>query len=135
MALETLPWDASEHLDSPEAIAAYLEAAFEDGDTSLIYAALGDVARAKGMTAIAKETGLSRESLYRSLSADGRPEFSTVLKVLEAMGLRIVAAPARQAETSAGQSTEVRLRGAGFGKKKEPRKRKVVLRRGRAKAA
>lgn len=94
MPLETRAWDASEHLDTPEAIAAYLEAAFEDGDPALINAAIGDVAKAFGMTAIARETGLSRENLYRSLSADGHPEFATVLKVLRALGVRLTAAPA-----------------------------------------
>lgn len=93
MTLQTRSWDAADHLDSPEAVAAYLEAVFEDGDPALINAALGDVARAKGMTAIAKQTGLSRESLYRSLSAEGRPEFTTILKVLKALGLRITASP------------------------------------------
>ncbi|KZD04917.1 addiction module antidote protein [Oceanibaculum pacificum] len=94
MPVATRPWDASEHLDSAEAIAAYLDAAMEDGDPALIAAALGDVARARGMTQIAKDTGLARESLYRALSADGNPEFSTVLKVLKAMGIRLSAAPA-----------------------------------------
>ena len=71
MPLETRPWDAAEHLDTPEAIAAYLEAAFEDGDPKLVAAALGDVARAHGMTQLAREAGLARESLYRALSETG----------------------------------------------------------------
>ena len=70
-------------------MAAYLEAAFEDGDPALIAAALGDIARAKGMSQIARETGLGRESLYKALSPDGNPEFSTVLKVVRALGLRL----------------------------------------------
>jgi probable addiction module antidote protein len=93
MALNTRPWDVSEHLDSAEAIAAYLEAAFEDGEPQVISAALGDVARARGMTELSRETGLSRESLYRALSADGHPEFSTVVKVLNAFGIRLEAKP------------------------------------------
>jgi probable addiction module antidote protein len=93
MTLKTRAWDAAEHLDTPEAIAAYLEAAFEDGDPKLISAALGDVARANSMTSLARETGLSRESLYRALSGDGNPEFSTVLKVLHALGVRLEARP------------------------------------------
>lgn len=93
MALSTRPWDVTEHLDSPERIAGYLEAVFEDGDPALICAAIGDVARAKGMTAIAKDTGLAREALYRSLSKDGHPEFATVMKVLGSLGLRLTATP------------------------------------------
>ncbi|WP_442578659.1 addiction module antidote protein [Mesorhizobium sp. ASY16-5R] len=94
MAPETTRWDAVEHLDSPEAIAAYIDAAMEDGDPALISAVLGDVARAIGMTQIAKDTGMSRESLYRALSEEGRPEFATVAKVMKALGLRLSAVPA-----------------------------------------
>ena len=83
----TRPWDAADHLGSDEDIVAYLEAAFEDGDPALIAAALGDVARAKGMTKIATDAGLGRESLYKALSANGNPEFATVLKVLRALGV------------------------------------------------
>jgi probable addiction module antidote protein len=101
MALKTRPWDASEHLDSTEAIAAYLEAAFEDGDPQVISAALGDVARARGMTELSRETGLSRESLYRALSAEGHPEFSTVIKVLNAFGVRLEAKPLKPTRRSA----------------------------------
>ncbi len=92
--LHTHPWDPAEHLETVEDIAAYLEAAFEDGDPALISAALGDVARAKGMARIAREAGLGRESLYKALSPDGHPEFATVLKVLRALGLRLHARPA-----------------------------------------
>ncbi|HZH10578.1 MAG TPA: addiction module antidote protein [Microvirga sp.] len=93
MPLETKPWDAAEHLDSEEAMAAYLDAALEDGDPALISAALGDIARAKGMSQLARETGLSRESLYRSLSAEGNPELATVVKVMKSLGLRLSAVP------------------------------------------
>ena len=86
---KTRPWDAAEHLKSDEDMAAYLEAALEDGDPALVSAALGDIARAKGMTDIARETGLGRESLYKALSPDGNPAFSTVLKVVKALGLRL----------------------------------------------
>ena len=89
MALKTIPWDASDHLTDKESIAAYLDAALEDGDPELIKAALGDVARAKGMTDIAEATGLSRTSLYKALSQDGNPEFATVVKVLHSLGLRV----------------------------------------------
>lgn len=82
-------WDVVEHLKSEEDMAAYLDAALEDGDTALVMAALGDIARAKGMTQIAQEAGLGRESLYKALSANGNPEFATVLKVMRALGLEL----------------------------------------------
>jgi probable addiction module antidote protein len=87
--LKTVPWDAAEYLKSDKDIAHYLEAVFEDGDPSLVAAALGDVARAKGMARIAQAAGLGRESLYKALSRDGNPEFATVLKVMNALGLKL----------------------------------------------
>ena len=90
----TRPWDAAEHLRTEEDMVIYLEAALEDGDPALITAALGDIARAKGMTQVARETGLGRESLYKALSAEGNPEFATILKVVRALGLRLHAGPA-----------------------------------------
>ena len=93
--IKTLSWDAADHLKTDEDVATYLEVAFEDGDYRLIPAAIGDVARSKGMTRIARETGLGRESLYKALSADGNPEFATVLKVLRALGVRLHASPAK----------------------------------------
>jgi probable addiction module antidote protein len=89
MALKTIPWDAADHLTDKERIAAYLDAALEEGDPDLIKAALGDIARAKGMAEIAEATGLSRTSLYKALSQDGNPEFATVVKVLRSLGLRV----------------------------------------------
>jgi probable addiction module antidote protein len=89
---KTRPWDAADHLKSDEDMAAYLEAALEEGDPALVAAVLGEIARAKGMTEIARETGLGRESLYKALSPEGNPEFSTVLKVVKALGLRLRAA-------------------------------------------
>ena len=86
-------WDAAEHLETQEDMAAYLEAAFEDGDPNLVVAALGDIARSKGMTNIARETGLGRESLYKALSLEGNPEFATVLRVIQSLGLRLRATP------------------------------------------
>jgi probable addiction module antidote protein len=74
-------------LKSDKDIAAYLESALDVGDAALFTAALGDVARAKGMTEIARKTGLGRESLYKALSPDGNPEFATVLKVMHSLGL------------------------------------------------
>ena len=73
-------------------IAAYLEAVFEDGDPALIAHALGVIARAEGMSEVAKQTGLTRASLYKALSADGHPEFVTVLKVVQALGLKMTVA-------------------------------------------
>jgi len=90
----TRTWDAAEHLRSRDEMAAYLEAALDDGDAALVAAALGDIARASGMTAIARETGLGRESLYKALSPEGNPEFATVLKVLRSMGLKLHASAA-----------------------------------------
>ena len=91
--ITTTLWDASDHLKTEEDIIAYLEAALEDGDPSIISAALGDIARAKGMTTIAKESGLGRESLYKALSQDGNPEFATILKVIKALGLQLHVVP------------------------------------------
>ena len=88
---KTRPWDPAEHLVSEEDRAAYLQAAFEDGDPALVAAALGDIARSVGVTEIARETGLGRESLYKALSPEGNPEFATIMKVVRALGLRIYA--------------------------------------------
>ena len=82
-------WDAAEYLETEEDMAAYLEAALEESDPTLVAAALGDIAKARGMTEIAKKTGLGRESLYKALSPDGNPEFSTVMKVVKALGLKL----------------------------------------------
>lgn len=89
-------YDVSEHLRTPEEMAAYLEACIieSDGDAAFVAKALGDIARAKGMTALAQETGLGRESLYKALSADGNPQLSTVLKVAKALGLQFSVKPA-----------------------------------------
>ena len=90
----TTPWDPADHLRTDEDMAAYLEAALEEGDPTLVAAALGDIARAKGMTQVAREAGLGRESLYKALSPAGNPEFATILKVVAALGLQLHAAPA-----------------------------------------
>lgn len=94
---KTLPWDPARHLESEEDMAAYLEAALEEGDPALVAAALGDIARAKGMTQLARDTGLGRESLYKALSPSGNPEFATVMKVVAALGLKLHASPASSA--------------------------------------
>lgn len=89
-------WDVSDHLESEVDMAAYLDACIlaDSGDGSLVRAALGDIARARGMSQLARDTGISREGLYKALSANGNPEFSTVLKVARALGLRLQAVPA-----------------------------------------
>ena len=85
------PYDVAEHLRTPEEMAAYLDAWLDEApdDAAGIAKALGDMARAKGMSQVAKDAGLSRESLYRALSADGNPSFSTVLKVARALGVKL----------------------------------------------
>ena len=82
-------WDVSEYLATEEDMAAYLNASLEDGDTSVIATALGDIARAKGMTQLAKETGITRDGLYKALSPTGNPSFDTVQKVIKAFGLKL----------------------------------------------
>jgi len=89
MTVTTEPYDSADYLETAEDVSAYLEAVFEDGDPALITHALGVVARAEGMTEIAQRTGLTRASLYKALSNEGRPEFETVLKVLHALGLKL----------------------------------------------
>ena len=87
----TTRYDVAEHLRTPEEMAAYLEACFEEagGDASFIAKALGDIARAKGMTQVARDAGLSRESIYKALSGERSPGFDTILKVVEALGLKL----------------------------------------------
>lgn len=87
----TTPYDVAEHLRTPEEMAAYLEACFEDanGDASFIAKALGDIARAKGMSQVARDSGLSRESLYKALSGERNPGFDTILKVIRALGMTL----------------------------------------------
>jgi probable addiction module antidote protein len=94
MTLETLPFDSARHLKTDEDIAFYLQAVLEENDPALFAHALGQVARAKGMTQLARETGLAREALYRALSADGNPELATVMKVMKALGMHFSAEPA-----------------------------------------
>ena len=90
----TTLWDPATHLKSDADMAAYLQAALEENDSALVAAALGDIARARGMSQLARDTGLGRESLYKALSASGNPELATVLKVVAALGLKLQASPA-----------------------------------------
>jgi probable addiction module antidote protein len=93
MALETTPWDPTDHLTTPEAERAYLEAAFEDGDPALIAAAIGDVARARGMAQFAREAGISREAMYKAFRPEGNPTLETLAGVMKAMGLKLTVRP------------------------------------------
>lgn len=92
-AARTKPFDPAEYLDSPEAIATYMTEALETGDPAFVADALGVIARARGMSEVARDAGVSRESLYRALSPDGNPEFGTVLRVARALGLRLTFTP------------------------------------------
>ena len=92
MKITTKKWDASEYLDTPEMIHEYLKVAFEEGDSELLMIAIGNVAKAKGMSEIAKETNLSRQNLYKALSANSSPKFETVKKVIEALGCKLAIA-------------------------------------------
>jgi probable addiction module antidote protein len=95
-SLKTRPFDPAKYLDNDEAIAAYLTDALETGDSAFISDALGVVARARGMSDVARTAGMSRESLYRALSAEGSPKFETVLRVMHALGLQFSVNPARR---------------------------------------
>ena len=89
MTAKTKLWGSSEHLESASDMAGYLEACLEEGDAALVAHAFGVIARARGMTQLARETELGRESLYKALSADGNPSFATVLKITRALGLKL----------------------------------------------
>jgi probable addiction module antidote protein len=90
---KTKPFDPAEYLDTSEAIATYMTEALESGDPAFVADALGVVARARGMSEVAREAGVSRESLYRALSADGNPEFGRVMRVAQALGLQFSVTP------------------------------------------
>ncbi len=87
--LKTTKWDVVDYLKTDEDMAEYLEAAMEDGHPVVIATAIGNIARAKGMTQVARKAGIGRVSLYKALSPEGNPEFATVLKVVKALGLRL----------------------------------------------
>lgn len=88
-----VPWDTAKALDTPELQAIYLSQALEEGDPTEVLQAIGVVARARGMTAVAKETGLGRESLYKSLGENGNPAFVSVLKVIQSLGMKVSVKP------------------------------------------
>jgi len=87
----TTTFDVSQYLDSKEMIAEYLSQVLEDGDMNELLNAIGNIAKAKGMSQIAKDTGLGRESLYKTFSADAKPRFETVMKVLNSFGVKLQA--------------------------------------------
>jgi len=89
MTIRTTPFEMSDYLDSPEMIQEYIQAAIEDGDSVTLRLALADVAKVKGMSAIAESTNLNRQNLYKSLSENGNPSFNTINKVLTACGLKL----------------------------------------------
>lgn len=92
-AIKTVPFDAAEYLDNEEAIAAYLSAALEENEPALLLAALADVAKARGMTKMAQDAGLGRESLYKALAPGAKPRYDTVLKLARAAGVRLTVEP------------------------------------------
>jgi probable addiction module antidote protein len=105
MAKKRAPlFDVAEYLDSPEVVAEYLNEALQSGNVELIYKAIDNIARARGMTWIAREAGLSRENLYKALSGETSPEFATIMKVLGALGMQIVAQPKPEREPAAMNS-------------------------------
>ena len=108
MAIRTRPYDSAEYLDSDEAIAAYIDEALESADATHIAQALVIVARAKGMTEIARAAGVSREHLYRALKETGNPELATVVRVLKALGLRLAARPIAQKEKERKRRTKAK---------------------------
>lgn len=93
MPSKTTAYDVADYLTSDDRVAAYIELAMEEGDPKAIATALGNVARARGMTQLAKDTGLTREALYRALAPDGNPTLATLAAVLDAMGLRMRVEP------------------------------------------
>ncbi|KWZ38283.1 DNA-binding protein [Burkholderia savannae] len=107
---ELAEFDGSKYLKDEETIRHYLAQAFEDGNPQLIQAALGNVAKARGMTALARESGVKREALYRALSEGGNAEFATIMKVVGALGLHLTVAPAEPAPVPAPATTRARSR-------------------------
>lgn len=105
-------WDPVEHLDTPEMIVGYLNAAFAEHDPALVAAAIGDIARAQGMGKVATAAGFGRESLYKALSLEGNPALGTVLRVLAALGYELRAVP-REAQSPRGGRQQARVAESG----------------------
>jgi probable addiction module antidote protein len=100
MAIDTRPWDSAEVLKSGEDVVAYLDAWLEDGTPEEIRAALGTIARSRGISELARQTGISRAGLYKALGEDGNPSFETMRTILRALGLRLTVEPAEKAEAA-----------------------------------
>jgi probable addiction module antidote protein len=121
----TAPWRVEDYLETADDIVAYLEAVFEDGDPQLINHAVGAIARSKGMTEVAQRTGLGRQSLYKALSRQGQPEFTTVLKVIQALGMRLTVTldpPKRPPRASARKARDSGTRKVGTPRPKTARR-------------
>lgn len=112
MKLKTRPYDAVEYLRDETDMAGLLNAALEDGHPGVVALTIGDVARALGMTDVARRAGLGRESLYKALSANGNPEFATVLKVIQALGFRLTVKPAKTTRAARASSKSLRKKAA-----------------------
>ena len=104
-AVKFTRYDTADYLRNEEEIAAYLDAVMEDGDPSLIAAALGDVARARNISKLARDTGMSREGIYRALSGEGNPSFATILKIADALVLRLSFRPATHDSCDVSRTT------------------------------
>lgn len=101
MGLKTVPFDAAKYLDTDEAIEEFLTAAFETGEAAFIAKSLGIVARAQNMSKLARDVGMSRAALYKALSGEGNPEFGTIMKVLDALGIRLAPSIANAEQSAA----------------------------------
>ncbi len=119
MPLKTTRYDALRHLRTEADRVALLEAALEDGHPAVVAMAIGDVARSLGMTQVARNAGLGRESLYKALSANGNPEFATVMKVIEALGFRLTVKAVRKPRTA-------RIRPGASRKKAGPKRKRAA---------
>ena len=115
MTSKLAPFDAADYLDNEETIAEYLTAALEDPDPDMFLVAVRTVARARGMTQLAKDAGLGRESLYKALSPGAKPRYDTVLKLVHALGVKLTAVPVHGADLELAKESE-----GAYGRKKEP---------------
>src|ERR1700743_1216504 len=126
MNMATTRFDSAEYLDSPEAQAEYLSEFLEDGSADEIRHAINTIARARGMTEIAKVTGIRRENLYRALGEDGNPEFATVLTVIRALGVNLVATCPPKKPKTAARSTRASRSGVNAIAGRRPAKAKAT---------